>query len=88
MDDLGIASHSVVIMAAAIHAGDLMQVLPQWTGRETSVYCVRPQRRMGLAATIFIEYLAARWRGATPSIFIVASRNVSWEFGRQRGSAI
>jgi len=67
LDGLGIAFHSVVTMAAAIHAGDLMQVLPQWTGRETGVYCVRPQRRMGLAATIFIEYLAARWRDATPS---------------------
>jgi DNA-binding transcriptional LysR family regulator len=67
MDGLGIAFHSVVTMAAAIHTGDLMQVLPQWTGRETGVYCVRPQRRMGLAATIFIEYLAARWRDATPS---------------------
>jgi len=61
MDGLGIAFHSFVTMASAIHAGDLVQVLPQWTGRETGVYCMRPQRRMGLAATIFIDYMAARW---------------------------
>jgi len=69
IDGLGIAFHSVVTMAAAIHAGDLIQILPQWTGRETGVYCVRPQRRMGLAAKTFIEFLAARWRDAdaTPS---------------------
>ena len=69
IDGLGIAFHSVVTMAAAIHAGDLIQILPQWTGRETGVYYVRPQRRMGLAAKTFIEFLAARWRDAdaTPS---------------------
>ena len=64
IDGLGIGFHSIVTMAAAIHAGDLLQVLPQWTGRETGVYCVRPQRRMALAATTLISYLTARWNEA------------------------
>lgn len=61
IDGLGIAFHSSVIMAAAIGSGELVQVLPQWTGRETGVYCVRPQRRMGPAAKAFVEFLQARW---------------------------
>lgn len=52
-------------MASAIRVGDLVQVLPQWTGRETGVYCMQPQRRMGLAAAIFIEYLSQRWHQAS-----------------------
>lgn len=61
-DAHGIAFHSAVTMAAAITAGDLVQVLPQWTGRETGVYCVRPNRRIGPAATVFLEFLSSRWR--------------------------
>lgn len=61
IDGLGIAFHSALTMAAAIRAGDLVQVLPQWTGRETGLYCVRPHRRIGPAARAFIEFLSARW---------------------------
>lgn len=61
-DAHGIAFHSAVTMAAAIAAGSLVQVLPQWTGRETGVYCVRPNRRIGQAATVFLEFLSSRWR--------------------------
>ncbi|RJT35144.1 LysR family transcriptional regulator [Rahnella woolbedingensis] len=62
IDGQGIAFHSAVTMAAAITAGDLVQILPQWTGRETGVYCVRPNRHMGPAAKAFLDFLAARWQ--------------------------
>lgn len=62
IDAHGIAFHSAVTMAAAIEAGDLVQVLPQWTGRETGVYCVRPNRRIGPAAQVFLEFLSSRWQ--------------------------
>ena len=62
IDGQGIAFHSAVTMAAAIAAGDLVQVLPHWTGRETGVYCVRPNRRTGPAAKALLDFLAARWQ--------------------------
>ena len=62
IDGQGIAFHSAVTMAAAIAAGDLVQILPQWTGRETGVYCVRPSRRTGPAAKALLDFLAARWQ--------------------------
>lgn len=62
IDGQGIAFHSAVTMAAAIAAGDLVQVLPQWTGRETGVYCVRPNRRTGPAAKALLDFLAGRWQ--------------------------
>jgi DNA-binding transcriptional LysR family regulator len=68
VDGLGIAFHSAVTMAAAIEAGELVQVLPEWTGRESGVYCLRPQRRMGPAAKAFIDYLQARWGAASEPI--------------------
>lgn len=61
IDGLGIAFHSALTMTAALKAGDLVQVLPQWTGRETGLYCVRPNRRIGPAARAFIEFYSARW---------------------------
>lgn len=64
IDGMGIAFHSALTMSAAITAGDLVQVLPQWTGRETGLYCVRPQRRMGPAARVFVDFLSARWLNA------------------------
>jgi DNA-binding transcriptional LysR family regulator len=68
VDGLGIAFHSAVTMAAAIEEGELVQVLPEWTGRESGVYCLRPQRRMGPAARAFIDYLQARWGVASEPI--------------------
>jgi len=62
IDGLGIAFHSAVTMASAIDAGDLVQVLPRWTGQETGVYCVRPNRRIGPAAKVFLEFLSSRWQ--------------------------
>ena len=62
IDGQGIAFHSAVTMAAAIAAGDLVQILPQWTGRETGVYCVRPSRRTGPAAKALLDFLATRWQ--------------------------
>ena len=62
MDAHGIAFHSAVTMAAAIDAGELVQILPQWTGRETGVYCVRPNRRIGPAAQGLLDFLTARWQ--------------------------
>jgi DNA-binding transcriptional LysR family regulator len=62
IDGHGIAFHSAVTMSAAIAAGDLVQILPQWTGRETGVYCVRPNRRTGPAAKALLDFLTARWQ--------------------------
>src|SRR5476651_2552273 len=62
IDGLGIAFHSAVTMASAIAAGALVQVLPRWTGQETGVYCVRPNRRIGPAAKVFLEFLSSRWQ--------------------------
>ena len=62
IDGLGIAFHSAVTMQSALAAGTLVQVLPEWSGRETGVYCVRPQRRLGAAAAAFVKYLSTRWR--------------------------
>jgi DNA-binding transcriptional LysR family regulator len=62
IDGLGIAFHSAVTMEAALHAGDLVQVLPRWTGRETGVYCVRPTRRIGPAAKAFLEFMTSCWQ--------------------------
>lgn len=61
VDGMGIAFHSALTMSAAIAAGELVQVLPQWTGRETGLYCVRPNRRIGPAARAFIEFYSACW---------------------------
>jgi DNA-binding transcriptional LysR family regulator len=61
IDGLGIAFHSAVSMADAIASGQLVQVLPQWTGRETGVYSVYPPRPVGPAAKAFIEFLTRRW---------------------------
>jgi len=62
IDAHGIAFHSAVTMAAAIEAGSLMQVLPQWAGRETGVYCVRPNRHIGPAAQALLGFLSSRWQ--------------------------
>jgi DNA-binding transcriptional LysR family regulator len=61
IDGLGIGFHSEVTLAAAIQAGRLVRVLPQWSGRETGVYGVTPNRAPGAAARALIDFLAARW---------------------------
>lgn len=62
IDGLGIGFHSEVTMAAAIQSGQLVQVLPQWTGRATGVYCVTPNRSPGPSVRALIDFLAARWK--------------------------
>ncbi|UGQ45738.1 LysR family transcriptional regulator [Massilia endophytica] len=64
LDGHGIAFHSAVTMSASILQGELVQVLPEWTGRETGVYCVRPSQPPGPAARAFLDFLTARWRTA------------------------
>lgn len=58
----GIAFHSEVTMAQSLYVGQLVQVLPQWTGRETGLYCVFPSRPFGHAAQLLTDYLASCWR--------------------------
>ncbi|HTD04462.1 LysR family transcriptional regulator [Undibacterium sp.] len=64
IDGRGIAFHSAVTMAESIRLGELVQILPQWTGRETGVYCICPPRPIGPAARAFIEFLSSRWKEA------------------------
>lgn len=61
VDGMGIAFHSAVTMEASIRAGELVQVLPAWSGRETGVYCVTPGRTLAPAARAFLDFLTARW---------------------------
>lgn len=61
VDGHGIAFHSAVTMAGSIRRGELVQVMPQWTGRETGVYGVYPPRPLGPVGRAFLEFLAARW---------------------------
>ncbi|GAB3425817.1 LysR family transcriptional regulator [Massilia solisilvae] len=61
VDGHGIAFHSAVTMAPSMRAGELVQVLPAWAGRETGVYAVYPARALGPVARSFLDYLAARW---------------------------
>lgn len=61
VDGHGIAFHSAVIMSPLIRRGALVQVLPEWTGRETGVYGVFPPRPLGPAGRAFIDFLSARW---------------------------
>ncbi|MGE6468665.1 LysR family transcriptional regulator [Serratia proteamaculans] len=62
LDGQGIAFHSAVTMADAINSGELVQVLPQWTGRETGVYSVYPPGPVGPAARALVEFLSHRWQ--------------------------
>ncbi|WP_457579898.1 substrate binding domain-containing protein [Ensifer canadensis] len=58
IDGQGIAFHSAVTMAESVRLGQLVQILPQWTGKETGVYCVFPSRPIGAAAKAFVDFLA------------------------------
>jgi DNA-binding transcriptional LysR family regulator len=62
LDGQGIAFHSAATMADAISLGQLVQVLPQWTGRETGVYSVYPPGPVGPAARALVEFLSHRWQ--------------------------
>lgn len=62
IDGQGIAFHSAVTMAESIRLGELVQLLPQWTGRETGVYSVYPPGPVGPAARALVEFLTLRWQ--------------------------
>jgi DNA-binding transcriptional LysR family regulator len=62
LDGHGIAFHSAVSMANSLRTGELVQLLPAWTGRETGVYCVRPPQPPGPSVRAFLEFLRARWQ--------------------------
>ncbi|MES3025210.1 MAG: LysR family transcriptional regulator [Pseudomonadota bacterium] len=70
VDGLGIAFHSAVTMADAIRAGELVQILAEWTGKETGVYCVFPPRAPGAAALAFVEFLRSRWQASFEPAFL------------------
>lgn len=61
LDGMGIAFHSAVTMAPFIRSGELVQILPQWTGRETGVFAVHPSRPLGPVGRAFVQYLTGRW---------------------------
>ena len=62
LDGQGIAFHSAVTMADAMHLGALVQVLPKWAGRETGVYSVYPPGPVGPAARALVDFLTLRWQ--------------------------
>ncbi|OCP18330.1 MULTISPECIES: LysR family transcriptional regulator [unclassified Ensifer] len=70
IDGQGIAFHSAVTMAESMRLGKLVQILPQWTGRETGVYCVFPSRHIGPAAKAFVDFLVTRWSGETRATLV------------------
>ncbi|PWF48595.1 LysR family transcriptional regulator [Massilia glaciei] len=70
IDGLGIAFHSAVTMADAIGSGELVQILGQWSGRETGVYCVFPPRAPGAAALAFVDFLQGRWHDSFAPDFL------------------
>ncbi|KQV79501.1 transcriptional regulator [Massilia sp. Root351] len=61
IDGLGIAFLSSATVAAALRNGELLQVLPQWSGRPTGVYGVCPQRPVPPPARAAMDFLAGRW---------------------------
>jgi DNA-binding transcriptional LysR family regulator len=61
MDGLGIAFLSRVTVQAALDSGDLIQILPEWQGRESGVYGVCATRPMPMTALALIEFLQNRW---------------------------
>lgn len=61
IDGLGIAFLSSATVAAALGSGELVQVLPQWSGRPTGVYGVCPQRPAPPPARAAMDFLAGRW---------------------------
>ncbi|CDG83385.1 LysR family transcriptional regulator [Janthinobacterium agaricidamnosum] len=62
VDGLGIAFLSSVTVQQALSDGVLVQILPQWQGRETGVYCVSPSRILSPAAKAMIDFLANCWK--------------------------
>lgn len=61
IDGLGIAFLSSATVAAALDSGELVRVLPQWSGRPTGVYGVCPQRPAPPSARAAMDFLAGRW---------------------------
>jgi DNA-binding transcriptional LysR family regulator len=61
IDGLGIAFLSSATVAAALRGGELVQVLPQWSGRPSGVFGVCPQRPAQPSAKAAMDFLAARW---------------------------
>jgi DNA-binding transcriptional LysR family regulator len=67
LDGHGIAFHSAVTMADSILNGELVQLMPGWSGRETGVYAVRPAHPPGPTARAFLDFLTTRWT-ASPAL--------------------
>lgn len=64
IDGAGVAFLSEVNVSDAMRAGQLVQVLPQWSGRETGVYAVfPPPRPINPAVDAFVKFLLSRWDG-------------------------
>jgi DNA-binding transcriptional LysR family regulator len=63
MDGQGIAFLSSVMVADPIRSGQLVQVLPQWKGRDSGVYAVcPPPAPFRPAVHALVEFLLGRWR--------------------------
>jgi len=64
IDGVGVAFLSKVNVVAAIRSGKLVQILPQWTGRETGVFAVfPPPRPVNPSVDAFVKFLASSWEG-------------------------
>lgn len=62
IDGMGIGFLSAVTVAPTIRSGELVQVLPQWTGRDTGVYCVCAHQPVDQTARAVIDFLSKRWK--------------------------
>ncbi|MCH8617546.1 LysR family transcriptional regulator [Undibacterium sp. TS12] len=61
VDGMGICFRSAVSLAEDISKGQLVQVLPDWTGKESGVYAIAPSRPMSPAARALADFLVQRW---------------------------
>lgn len=62
IDGAGVAFLSKVNVSDAIRAGQLVQVLPQWRGRETGVFAVfPPPRPINPSVDAFVKFLLSCW---------------------------
>lgn len=67
IDGMGIGFLSAVTVAEAMRSGQLVQILPQWTGRDTGVYWVCAHQPVDPAARAVIDFLASRWKESDAS---------------------
>lgn len=62
IDGAGVAFLSKVVVSDSLRCGELVQVLPQWRGRETGVFALfPPPRPINPGADAFAKWLVARW---------------------------